>query len=100
EACRWCVCPHSESATALHRRQSPYWCADHELYPDAGWESALRTHRGQRQGLLRSVDTHQRDEENGDGPADETPPYEETLCQISPRARARGVSPQSGLSLL
>src|SRR6266446_4326444 len=97
EARRWRVCPHSEPATALHRRQSSYRRAHHELYSGAGWQSALCAYSGQRQGLLRSVDALQGDHEDGDYPADETATYEETLCRVPSCAGAREVHPQGAL---
>src|SRR6266540_284429 len=97
EARRWRVCSHSEPATALHRRQSPYRRAHHELYSGAGWQSALCADRGQRQGLLRSLDALQGDHEDNDYPADETATYEETLCRVPSCAGAREVHPQGAL---
>src|SRR5215510_2411607 len=91
EARRWCVCPYSQPATALHRRQSPCWGAHHELYPGAGGESTLCTDCGQRQGLLRSVDARQSDQEDANDPADKTATSEETLCRVPPRADSHGV---------
>src|SRR4029453_6277165 len=100
EARCWCVCSYSEPATALHRRQSSYGRTHHELYPGAGRESALCADRGQRQGLLRSIDTLQGDQEDDNDPTDETAAHEETLCRVPPCAGAREVHPQGALAVM